>query len=90
MKKNSKKQEKVELESELMRLNELVRERRSDLARIQECPNETCKCRLLWNEQVDKTLASQVRKIRKQIVVDKTNSSKPTKSAKSVKRKKSA
>lgn len=71
MKKNSKKQEKLELEAELMRLNELVRERRSDLDRIQECPNETCKCRALWKDHVDKTLASQVRKIRKQIVTRK-------------------
>lgn len=81
MKKNSKKQDKLELEAELMRLNELVRERRSDLARIAECPNETCKCRVLWTEQVDKTLASQVRKIRKQIVVKKTKTAKLKKPA---------
>ena len=81
MKKNSKQQEKLELEAELMRLNELVRERRSDLARIEECPNEGCKCRALWKEQVDKTLASQVRKIRRQIVVRKAAPAKSKKSA---------
>ena len=81
MKKNSKQQEKLELESELMRLNELVRERRNDLARIEECPNETCKCRAVWKEQVDKTLASQVRKIRKQIVVQKEAPAKAKRSA---------
>jgi hypothetical protein len=81
MKKNSKQQEKLELESELMRLNELVRERRNDLARIEECPNETCKCRAVWKEQVDKTLASQVRKIRKQIVVQKGAPAKAKQSA---------
>ena len=81
MKKNSKTQEKLELEAELMRLNELVRERRSDLARIQECPNETCKCRAVWKEQVDKTLASQVRKIRKQIVVSSSGAVKSKRTA---------
>ncbi|MGA2864989.1 MAG: hypothetical protein ABSF95_10950 [Verrucomicrobiota bacterium] len=56
-----------ELEAELLRLNALVRERRQQLARLQSCPNPLCPCRVVWREQVEKGLASQVRKIRKHV-----------------------
>jgi hypothetical protein len=59
--------EKLELEAELLKLNALVRERREELARIKDCPNHDCHCRAVWKEQVDKTLAGQVRKIRRRL-----------------------
>jgi hypothetical protein len=71
--------DKLELEAELLKLNALVRERRKQLARIEDCPNKTCHCRAVWREQVEKTLSGQVRKIRRQI------GGKPNKAAKSKK-----
>ena len=62
-----KTQTKVELEAELLRLNSLVRERRAQLERMEDCPNKECRCRAVWQEQVDKGLASQIRKIRRQV-----------------------
>lgn len=64
-----KPQEKIELEAELLKLNDLVRERRKELAKIQDCPNHDCHCRAVWKEQVDKNLAGQVRKIRRKLDV---------------------
>ncbi len=65
--KNSKTTTSLELDAELVKLTALVRERRKELERLKECPNKTCQCRQVWNEQVGKTMASQVRKIRRKI-----------------------
>ena len=61
----SKKREAAGLEAELMRLNELVRARRKQLARLEECPNKDCECRAVWHEVVAKKLNSQVGNIRR-------------------------
>jgi hypothetical protein len=65
--KKSNQQQSVELEAELLRLNALVRARRKTLARLAACPNKTCECRLVWSEQTEKTLASQMGKLRQGI-----------------------
>ncbi len=54
----------VELETELLRLNELVRARRKQLSRLAACPNKNCECRQIWREVVEDRLANQVSKIR--------------------------
>ena len=59
--------EALELESELMRLNTLVRERREQIAKMEECPNPDCPCRVVWKDKVEKGLASQMRKIGKKV-----------------------
>jgi len=59
--------EAAELEAELMRLNTLVRARRKQLARLEYCPNKDCECRQVWKQVVEKKLANQVGKIRKQV-----------------------
>jgi hypothetical protein len=63
----SKQREAAELEAELLRLNELVRARREQLARLQNCPNPDCPCRVVWREHVEKGLAGQMGKIRRQV-----------------------
>ena len=63
----SKPQQTLELEAELMRLNALVRERRQQMARLDDCPNPECPCRVVWKDKVEKGLASQMRKIGKQV-----------------------
>jgi hypothetical protein len=63
----SKQQATAELEAELLRLNQLVRERRSQLARLENCPNSDCECRRVWREVVDKNLSRQVGKLRRQV-----------------------
>jgi len=73
----SKKQEAVELEAELLRLSALVRERRKQLAGLEKCPNKSCPCRSVWREQVEKTLARQVRKIRRHVKGKTARDSKP-------------
>jgi hypothetical protein len=55
-----KKQETLELEAELLRLNELVRRRRAQLARLARCPNKDCECRKVWRETIEKDLAGQM------------------------------
>ena len=62
-----KQREAVELEAELVRLNTLVRQRRQQLARLETCPNKDCECRRIWRETVEKDLARQVGKIRRQV-----------------------
>ena len=62
-----KQREALELEAELVRLNTLVRQRRQQLARLEECPNKDCECRRIWREVVEKDLARQVGKIRRQV-----------------------
>ena len=57
----------AELESELLKLNSLVRERRKQLARLENCPNKDCECRRVWREVVEKDLSRQVGKIRKRV-----------------------
>lgn len=57
----------MDLEAELVRLTTLVRERRKQLARLQKCPNKTCECRLVWRNVVEKKLAGQMGKIRRQV-----------------------
>ena len=64
---NGKQIEAAGLEAELLRLNALVRERRKQLARLEECPNKDCPCRFVWREQVEKNLEGQVGKIRQQV-----------------------
>jgi hypothetical protein len=64
---NGKPREATELEAELVRLNALVRERRKQLARLDKCPNKDCPCRFVWREHVEKNLAGQVGKIRRQV-----------------------
>lgn len=63
----SKKQEVIELEAELVRLNDMVRARRAQLSRLEKCPNKDCECRAVWKEVVEKDLASQMGKIGKQV-----------------------
>jgi hypothetical protein len=55
----------VELEAELLRLNEMVRARRKQLARLAQCPHTDCECRQVWKQVVETKLASQVGKIRR-------------------------
>ena len=74
-----KEHEKLKLEAELLRLNALVRERREQLARIEECPNQACRCRAVWKEQVEKTLTGQMRKIRRQISAESAKTPKAKK-----------
>ena len=63
----SKQPDATELEAELLRLNALVRERRNHLARLKNCPNPHCPCRVVWRETVEKKLAGQVGKIRRNV-----------------------
>ena len=76
MKTNGTLRATTELEAELARLSALVRERRKQLARLEKCPNKDCPCRFVWREHIEKNLAGQMGKIRRQ-VRDKTP--KPTK-----------
>ena len=48
----------AELESELIRLNSLIRARRKQLAFLQRCPNTDCECRAVWKEVTEKKLAN--------------------------------
>jgi hypothetical protein len=64
---NSKRQQALELEAELLRLNALVRQRRAQLERLEKCPNHDCECRRVWREVVEGDLAAQVGKIRQQV-----------------------
>ena len=64
---NGKQRAATDLETELLRLNALVRARRKQLARLEKCPNKDCPCRLVWREQVEKNLNGQVGKIRRQV-----------------------
>jgi len=64
---NGKQRETTDLEAELVRLNALVRERRKQLARLEECPNKDCPCRFVWREQVEKNLEGQVLKVRRHV-----------------------
>lgn len=59
--------EVLELESELLRLNDLVRKRRAQLARLEKCPNKDCECRAVWREVTEKNLAGQMGKVRRRI-----------------------
>jgi len=63
----SKARDAAELEAELVRLNTLVRQRRAQLARLAACPNKDCECRVVWREVVEKNLADQVGKVRRQV-----------------------
>lgn len=63
----SKQTDAAALESELLRLNELVRQRRKQLAFLQKCPNKHCECRAVWRDVVEKNLAGQMGKIRRQV-----------------------
>ena len=64
---NGKQREATDLEAELVQLNALVRERRKQLARLEACPNKDCPCRVVWRDHVEKHLAGQVGKIRRQV-----------------------
>ncbi len=63
----SKPERVVELEAELTRLNILVRARRKQLARLERCPNKDCECRMVWRDSVEKNLAEQMGRIRRQV-----------------------
>jgi hypothetical protein len=69
------KREINELETELLKLNVLVRQRRAQLARLQNCPNKDCECRRVWRLIVEKNLARQVGKLRKQVRQKTTHAS---------------
>jgi hypothetical protein len=57
----------LELEAELVRLNALVRARRKQLAFLAKCPNKDCECRAVWRDVVEKNLAGQMGRIRRQV-----------------------
>jgi len=63
----SKKRDVLELETELLTLTNLVRRRRAQLARLAKCPNKDCECRAVWREVIEKDLAGQVGKVRRQV-----------------------
>ncbi len=63
----SKERQVLDLEAELLRLNDLVRARRAQLARLEKCPNKDCECRAVWREVVEKNLSLQVGKVRRQV-----------------------
>lgn len=69
----NKRRQVIELESELLQLNELVRARRAQLARLDQCPNKDCECRKVWREVVESNLAGQVRKIRRTVRTPRRN-----------------
>ena len=72
----------LELESELMRLNSLIRARRKQLAFLEQCPNTECECRAVWREVTEKKLAGQVCKVRKHVRTSQNGShAKPKKTA---------
>lgn len=71
----------TELEAELLRLNALVRERRNQLARLKNCPNPDCPCRVVWRDTVEKSLANQVGRVRRNVSGGSKNSSKPKRAA---------
>jgi hypothetical protein len=66
----------TELEAELLRLNTLVRERRKQLDRLKNCPNPECPCRVVWRNVVEKNLAGQVGRIRRNVRAKSTVASK--------------
>jgi len=66
----------TELEGELLRLNALVRERRKQLARLKNCPNPECPCRVVWRGMVEKNLATQVGRVRRNVRSKRGGSSK--------------
>jgi len=63
----SKPKQAAELEDELVRLTTLVRARRKQLARLATCPHKDCECRAVWREVMEKDLANQMGKIRRQV-----------------------
>jgi hypothetical protein len=71
----------TELEAELLKLNALVRERRKQLARLRNCPNPDCPCRVVWRDAVEKNLATQVGKVRRNVRSKKARSGKPRRAA---------
>ena len=58
-----KKPDVPQLEAELMKLNELVRARRRQLARLEQCPHKDCECRVVWREVTEQNLAGQVGRV---------------------------
>ena len=60
----STKAQVVKLEAELLRLNDMVRARRRQLAKLEQCPHKDCECRAVWRDVIERDLASQVGKIR--------------------------
>lgn len=63
----SKERQVAELEAQLLKLNSLVRQRRKQLDYLQKCPNKDCECRRVWHEVVEKNLAQQMGKVRRQV-----------------------
>lgn len=77
MMKNGKPRDATEFEAELVRLNALARERRKQLARLENCPNKDCPCRVVWRDHVERNLAGQVREIRRQVGTKRGKSLQP-------------
>lgn len=73
----SRRQQALELEAELLRLNALVRKRREQLNRLEKCPNKNCECRAVWREVVEKNLASQMGKISSHVRANSTAKPEP-------------
>jgi hypothetical protein len=73
----SKQREALALEAELLRLNDLVRARRAQLARLEKCPNKDCECRAVWRESVENNLSRQMGKIRREVRAKVDDDSKP-------------
>jgi hypothetical protein len=63
----TKRRQAAELEAELLRLNTLVRARRQQLAKLENCPNKDCECRRVWRDVVEENLTRQVGKVRRQV-----------------------
>jgi hypothetical protein len=55
------------LEAKLRRLNNLVRQRRAQLARLAACPHKECECRAVWRQVIEKELACQVGRVRSEV-----------------------
>lgn len=77
MAKRSKTPDATELEAELARLNALVRERRKQLADLENCPDQQCPCRVVWQGAVEKNLSSQLGKIRRKVSPGRGKSARP-------------
>ena len=72
----SKQRQALALEAELLRLNDLVRARRAQLARLEKCPNKDCECRAVWRETVEDNLSRQMGKVRREVRGKNRNHSK--------------
>ena len=63
----SKQSQVIELEAELLRLNDMVRARRRQLANLEKCPHADCECRSVWQSVTEQNLAGQMKVIGKTV-----------------------